>query len=64
MVRKQMQRITAAVAKVGLDTGLLLRGGLCGKLYHGRVVLGEAMLDAYRIERHSKNVALQSPHAS
>ena len=25
-----MQRITAAVAKVGLDTGLLLRGGLPG----------------------------------
>jgi hypothetical protein len=52
MVRQQMQKITAQIAMAGLDVGLLVRGGLSrGKLYHrGRVVLGEAMVDAYRLE--------------
>jgi len=53
MVRQQMQRITAEIVRVGLDVGLLTRGGLSrGRLYHqGRVVAGEAMVDAYRLER-------------
>jgi len=53
MVRQQMQRITAEIVRVGLDVGLLTRGGLSrGMLYHeGRVVAGEAMVDAYRLER-------------
>ena len=53
MVRQQMQRITAEIVRVGLDVGLLTRGGLSrGRLYHeGRVVTGEAMVDAYRLER-------------
>jgi hypothetical protein len=53
MVRQQMQRITAQIVRVGLDVGLLVRGGLSrGKLYHqGSVVVGEAMVDAYRLER-------------
>jgi hypothetical protein len=36
----------------GLEVGLLMRGGLSrGKLYHhGQVVVGEAMIDAYRLE--------------
>jgi hypothetical protein len=53
MVRQQMQRITAEIVRVGLDVGLLARGGLSrGRLYHeGRVVVGEAMVDAYRLER-------------
>lgn len=52
MVRQQMQRITAQVAMAGLGVGLLVRGGLSrGKLYHrGRVVVGEAMVDAYQLE--------------
>jgi hypothetical protein len=52
MVREQMQKITAQVAMAGLDVGLLVRGGLSrGKLYHrGRVVIGEAMLDAHHLE--------------
>jgi hypothetical protein len=52
MVRQQMQKITAQVAMVGLGVGLLVRGGLSrGRLYHrGGVVLGEAMVDAYRLE--------------
>jgi len=53
MVRQQMQNITAQVVMVGLDIGLLARGGLSrGKLYHhGGVVLGEAMVDAYCLEK-------------
>jgi hypothetical protein len=52
MVRHQMQKITAEVVIAGLEVGLLVRGGLSrGKLYHrGRVVVGEAMVDAYRLE--------------
>jgi hypothetical protein len=52
MVREQMQKITAQVAIAGLGVGLLVRGGLSqGKLYHhGRVVVGEAMVDAYHLE--------------
>ncbi len=53
MVRQQMQRIAAEIVRAGLDVGLLTRGGLSrGKLYHaGRVLAGEAMVDAYRLER-------------
>jgi hypothetical protein len=56
MVREQMQNITAQVVMAALDVGLLVRGGLSrGKLYHhGGVVVGEAMVDAYCLE---KNVA-------
>jgi hypothetical protein len=52
MVREQMQKITAQVAIEALGLGLLVRGGLSrGKLYHhGRVVVGEAMVDAYQLE--------------
>ena len=52
MVREQMQKITAQVATAALGVGMLVRGGLSqGKLYHhGRVVVGEAMVDAYRLE--------------
>jgi hypothetical protein len=52
MVRQQMQKISAQVAMAGLDVGLLMRGGLSrGTLYHrGRVVVGEGMIDAYRLE--------------
>jgi hypothetical protein len=52
MVREQMQKITAQVAIAALGLGLLVRGGLSrGKLYHhGRVVVGEAMVDAYQLE--------------
>jgi hypothetical protein len=54
MVRQQMQRITAEIVRAGLDVGLLARGGLSrGRLYHqGRVLAGEAMVDAYRLERY------------
>ncbi len=53
MVRQQMQRIAAEIVRVGLDVGLLARGGLSrGRLYHqGSVVVGEGMIDAYRLER-------------
>jgi hypothetical protein len=53
MVRQQMKRITAQVVRVALDVGLLVRGGLSrGKLYHhGGVVVGAALIDAYRLER-------------
>ena len=53
MVRQQMQNITAQVVMAALDVGLLVRGGLSrGKLYHsGRVVVGEAMVDAYCLEK-------------
>jgi hypothetical protein len=53
MVRQQMQKITAQIVLAALDAGLLVRGGLSrGKLYHhGPVVVGEAMIDAYRLER-------------
>jgi hypothetical protein len=52
MVLEQMQKITAQVAIAALDLRLLVRGGLSrGKLYHfGQVVVGEAMIDAYRLE--------------
>jgi hypothetical protein len=51
-VRQQMQRITARLAKKALHIGLLVRGGISrGRLYHqGRVVAGEALVDAYRLE--------------
>jgi hypothetical protein len=57
MVREHMQNITAQVVMAALDVGLLVRGGLSrGRLYHdGRVVVGEAMVDAYCLE---KKVAL------
>ncbi len=53
IVRQQMQRITAEVVLIGVDLRLLVRGGLSkGKLYHqGSVVVGEAMIDAYHLER-------------
>jgi len=53
MVRERMYWIAAGVALAGLDLGLLVRGGLSrGKLYHhGAVVMGEAMIDAYNLER-------------
>ena len=53
MVRQQMQNITAQVGMAALDVGLLVRGGLSrGKLYHhGGVVVGEAMVDAYCLEK-------------
>lgn len=53
MVRERMQAMTAQVAMAGLEIGLLVRGGLSrGKLYHhGRVVVGEAMIDAYHLEK-------------
>jgi hypothetical protein len=53
MVRQQMQKITAQVVMAALGVGLLVRGGLSrGKLYHrANVVVGEAMVDAHRIER-------------
>jgi hypothetical protein len=59
MVREQMQRITAQVAYAALEIGLLVRGGLSrGKLYHGsRVVVGEAMVEAHRIESKVADVA-------
>jgi hypothetical protein len=52
MVREQMQQIVAQFAMAALGVGMLVRGGLSrGKLYHrGRVVVGEAMVDAYRLE--------------
>jgi hypothetical protein len=52
MVRREMLKISGYVAMSALDVGLLVRGGLsCGKLYHtGHVVVGEAMVDAYRLE--------------
>jgi hypothetical protein len=48
-----MEKITAQVAMAGLEVGLLVRGGLTrGKLYHrGGVVVGKAMVDAYKLER-------------
>jgi hypothetical protein len=59
MVREQMQKITAQVAFAALEIGLLVRGGLSrGKLYHGsRVVVGEAMVEAHRIESKVADVA-------
>ena len=51
MVRHQMQRITARVVRAALDVDLLVRGGLKSGQYRGRVVIGEAMVDAYRLER-------------
>jgi hypothetical protein len=53
LVRQQMQRITAQVVRVGLDVGLLVRGGITrGKLFHQNgVVVGPAMVEAYRLER-------------
>lgn len=53
MVRERMQNITAQVVMAALDVGLLVRGGLSrGKLYHhGGVVVGEAMVDAYCLEK-------------
>src|SRR5262245_26081545 len=56
MVRERMQNITAQVVMAGLDVGLLVRGGLSrGKLYHhGGVVVGEAMVDAYCMEKNAR----------
>ena len=49
----EADRIVASIAFRALGIGLLIRGGLTyGKLFHqGRVVMGEAMNDAYRLER-------------
>jgi hypothetical protein len=59
MVREQMQKITAQVVFAALEIGLLVRGGLSrGKLYHvSRVVVGEAMVEAHRIESKVSEVA-------
>jgi hypothetical protein len=60
MVRRQMQHIAARIVRVGLDDlGLLVRGGLSrGRLYHhGAVVVGEGMVDAYRVEKHVAKLA-------
>jgi hypothetical protein len=56
MVRERMQNITAQVVMAALDVGLLVRGGLSrGKLYHhGGVVVGEAMVDAYWLEKNAR----------
>jgi hypothetical protein len=56
MVREQMQNVTAQVVMAALDVGLLVRGGLSrGKLYHhGGVVVGEAMVDAYFLEKNAR----------
>jgi hypothetical protein len=45
-------RILSGVAEMGLQIGLLIRGGFSfGQLYHQRgVVFGEAMIDAYTLE--------------
>ncbi len=45
-------RILSSVAEMGLRIGMLIRGGFSfGQLYHDRrVVFGEAMVDAYRLE--------------
>jgi hypothetical protein len=51
-------RILKVVAEHALRVGLLIRGGLSfGQLYHdGDVVFGEALVDAYELERtHAKN---------
>jgi hypothetical protein len=52
MVHQQMARIAARLIFEGLEIGLLVRGGLGrGKLFHrDRVVVGAAMVDAYRME--------------
>ncbi len=52
MVLQHMQKIAAHFTIMGLDLGLLARGGLSrGDLYHnGRVVMGKAMIDAYELE--------------
>jgi hypothetical protein len=49
----EAQKVIAGIAFRALGLGFLLRGGLTyGKLFHeGRVVVGEAMIDAYRLER-------------
>lgn len=53
MVREQMQKIATHIFMAGLNEGLLVRGGLTrGNLYHhGAVVIGEAMIEAYNLER-------------
>lgn len=51
-------RVLHPVAERALGVGLLLRGGLSfGQLYHdGDVIFGEAMVDAYELERkHAQN---------
>jgi hypothetical protein len=52
-VLREAQKVVAGIAFRALGIGLLIRGGLTyGKLFHdGRVVVGEAMNDAYRLER-------------
>jgi hypothetical protein len=68
MVREQMQQIVAQFAMAALGVGMLVRGGLSrGKFYHrGRVVVGEAMVDAYRLEsevaRHPRVVVSSRIH--
>jgi hypothetical protein len=49
----EAQLVIASIAFRALGIGLLIRGGITyGKLFHdGRVVVGEAMNDAYRLER-------------
>jgi hypothetical protein len=58
IVLKDAIRILRGVAERGLRVGLLIRGGISfGQLYHdGDVVFGEAMVDAYELEKtHAKN---------
>jgi hypothetical protein len=52
LVLKHMQEIVASVALEAIDMDMLVRGGLSvGSLFHrGRVVIGEAMIDAYGLE--------------
>ena len=50
---KDAIRVLSAVAEMALRIGLLVRGGLSfGQLYHhDRVVFGEAVVDAYALEK-------------
>jgi len=52
LVFQQMARIVASLVESALEIGILVRGGISyGRLYHhGRVVVGESMIDAYRME--------------
>ena len=58
-VHHQMQKITASLMLGALEIDLLVRGGLsCGALVHNqRVVIGKALIDAYRLESEVAGVA-------